>query len=57
MSWVVQCFCGTAIRGEDDDAIVVNATDHAKAKHALTVTREQVLAMAVKDDSPAGGSR
>jgi predicted small metal-binding protein len=56
MPWVVQCFCGTAIRGENDDAIVVNAQDHAKAKHALTVTREQVLALAEKDNA-SGGSR
>jgi hypothetical protein len=56
MAWVVQCFCGTAIHGEDDDAIVLNATSHAKTKHALTVTREQVLAMAAKDEEP-GGSR
>jgi predicted small metal-binding protein len=46
MPWVVLCFCGTAIRGKDEDELVVNAQDHAKTKHALTVTREQVLAMA-----------
>ena len=49
MSWLVQCFCGTAIHGKDDDEIVRNAQDHAKTKHALTVTREQVLALAEKD--------
>ena len=50
MPWVVQCFCGTAIRGKDDDEIARNAQDHAKTKHALTVTREQVLAMAERED-------
>ena len=49
MTWVVQCFCGTAIRGKDDDEISTNAQEHAKAKHALTVTREQVLAMAERE--------
>lgn len=46
MSRVVKCFCGTDIRGKDDEEIVIKAQDHAKSKHALTVTREQVLAMA-----------
>ena len=46
MSRIVNCFCGTAIRGKDDDEVVVKAQDHAKSKHALTVTREQILAMA-----------
>ena len=52
MSWIVQCFCGTAIRGKDDDEIVVNAQDHAKTKHALTVTRDQVMGLAEKEDAP-----
>ena len=49
MSRIVNCFCGTAIRGKDDDEVVVKAQDHAKSKHALTVTREQVLAMAERE--------
>jgi predicted small metal-binding protein len=55
MPWVVNCFCGTAIRGENDDEIVHNAQDHAKTKHSLTVTREQVLGLAEKDGAPAKG--
>jgi predicted small metal-binding protein len=50
MAWVIQCDCGTAIRGQTDDEIVTNAQDHAKAKHSLTVTREQALALAASDD-------
>jgi predicted small metal-binding protein len=46
MPRVVKCFCGTDIRGKDDEEIVIKAQDHAKSKHALTVTREQVLGMA-----------
>ena len=49
MSWVVKCFCGTAIRAEDAEEVVVKAQDHAKSKHALTVTREQVRAMAERE--------
>lgn len=55
MSWIVQCFCGTAIRGKDDDEIVVNAQDHAKTKHALTVTRDQVMGLAEKENAPGQG--
>ena len=46
MTWVIQCDCGTAVTGVTEDEIVENAQDHAKHKHALTVTREQALALA-----------
>ena len=49
MEWVIQCDCGTAIRGSTEDEIVENAQDHARAKHSLTVTREQALALAEKE--------
>jgi predicted small metal-binding protein len=49
MPWVIKCFCGTAIRGADEEEIVIHAQDHAKSKHALTVTREQVLALAERE--------
>jgi hypothetical protein len=49
MAWVIYCDCGTAIRGVDDDEIVENAINHAKNKHALILTREQVLALAESD--------
>jgi predicted small metal-binding protein len=49
MAWVINCDCGTAVRGETDDEIVENAQDHAKDKHSLIVTREQALALAEKE--------
>jgi predicted small metal-binding protein len=49
MGWVINCDCGTAIRGRTDDEIVANAQDHAKSKHSLTVTREQALALAERE--------
>jgi predicted small metal-binding protein len=49
MEWVIQCDCGLAIRGRTEDEIVENAQDHARAKHSLTVTREQALALAEKE--------
>lgn len=50
MSRVVKCFCGTNIRGENDEEVVVKAQDHAKSKHALTVTPQQVLALAEREN-------
>jgi predicted small metal-binding protein len=50
MGWVIHCDCGTSIRGSDEDEIVKNAQDHAKNKHAVVVTREQVLALAQKEE-------
>jgi hypothetical protein len=49
MAWVIHCDCGTSIRGASEDEIVKNAQDHAKNKHALTVTREQALALAERE--------
>jgi predicted small metal-binding protein len=43
---VIKCDCGTPIRGMTEDELVENAQDHAKNKHAVTVTREQALALA-----------
>jgi len=49
MTWVIHCDCGLAIKGRTEDEIVENAQDHARAKHSLTVTREQALALAEKE--------
>ena len=50
MGWVIHCDSGTSIRGNDEDEIVKNAQDHAKNKHAVVVTREQVLALAQEEE-------
>jgi hypothetical protein len=49
MTKVIQCPCGTVIRAEDDETIVVQAQRHAKDVHAMELTREQVLAMAIPE--------
>ena len=46
MAWVISCDCGTVIRGSTDDELVQNAQLHAKNAHAMTITREQALALA-----------
>ena len=46
MSKVITCPCGTVVRAKDDDALVMEAQQHAREVHAMDLTREQVLAMA-----------
>ena len=49
MALVIHCDCGSDIRGETDDELVVNAQEHARSKHSFTVTREQALALADRE--------
>lgn len=49
MSYFINCDCGTVLRGSDEDEIVTEAIDHAKAAHSMTITREQVLAICERD--------
>jgi predicted small metal-binding protein len=46
MKKVIQCPCGSAIEGKDDDDVVQKAQEHAKAIHGMDLTREQALSMA-----------
>jgi predicted small metal-binding protein len=49
MTWVIKCDCGTDVRGDTDEELIVNAQEHAKNKHALKVTPEQALALAERE--------
>lgn len=42
----VSCDCGKVIREPSDDALVSAVQKHARDVHDMTLTREQVLAMA-----------
>lgn len=42
---VIECPCGTVLRGSDEDAVVAEATAHAKAVHDMELTDEQARAM------------
>ena len=54
MTWVIHCDCGTDVTGLTEDEFVVNAVTHAKTSHALTMTKEQVLALAtVESETPS----
>ena len=49
MDWVIHCDCGTDVTGPTEDEFVARAVAHAKTSHALTMTKEQVLALATID--------
>ena len=53
MTWVIHCDCGTDVIGYTEENFVERALTHAKTSHALTMTREQVLALAtVEGETP-----
>ena len=39
MPLVIQCDCGTPVRGKTDDELVEDTQDHGKNKHGVTVPR------------------
>jgi predicted small metal-binding protein len=49
MTWVIHCDCGTDVKGPTEDEFVEMALAHAKTSHALTMTKEQVLALASRE--------
>lgn len=54
MTWVLHCDCGTELRGPTEDEFVENVFAHARHSHAMTMTREQVLALGSQEgESPA----
>lgn len=42
----VSCDCGKTIRASSDEELVRAVQDHAQTVHAMTLSRDQVLAMA-----------
>ena len=49
MAKIMQCDCGSVVRGETDDELVANVQKHAREVHDMEITREQVLAMAQQE--------
>jgi predicted small metal-binding protein len=43
---LIECPCGTVLRGEDLDDVVSAAQAHAKAVHEMDLTKEQAESMA-----------
>jgi predicted small metal-binding protein len=53
MTWVIHCDCGTDVTGKTEAEFVETAMAHAKTSHALTMTKEQVLALAtIEGETP-----
>ena len=48
----VRCDCGFVVRSDDDDKLVAELQQHAKAHHDMNLSREQVLAMAQPEPAP-----
>ena len=55
----VKCDCGFVTRSDNDDSLVAEVQMHAAQEHKMTLTRDQVLAMAEPDSggATAGASR
>jgi predicted small metal-binding protein len=53
MAWVIHCDCGTDVTGPTEEEFVERAVAHAKTSHAVTMTKEQVLALAVVEGAAA----
>ena len=54
MTWVIHCDCGTDVTGQTEEHFVESALDHAWTSHALTMTKEQVLALAtIEGEAPS----
>jgi predicted small metal-binding protein len=48
----VRCDCGFVVRSEDDERLVAQLQQHARDDHQMTLTREQILAMAQPEPDP-----
>lgn len=50
MAKSIQCDCGYVARGQTDEELVAEAQKHAREIHDMDITREQVLAMARREE-------
>ena len=41
----IECPCGTVLRGADEDAVVVEAQQHAKSVHDMDLSDDQAREM------------
>ena len=53
---VVRCDCGFVVRTDNEEVLVAELQQHAKEHHGMTISREQILALAQPDavDAPSG---
>jgi len=43
---IIECPCGTVLRGDDLDAVVDTAREHAESVHDMDLSEEQARSMA-----------
>lgn len=43
---IIECPCGTVLRGDDLDAVIVTAREHAESVHDMDLSEEQARSMA-----------
>jgi predicted small metal-binding protein len=48
----VRCDCGFVVRSDDDDRLVAELQRHARDDHSMSLSRDQVLAMAQPETDP-----
>ena len=48
MTKIIKCDCGREVRGDTNDELVAAAQEHAREAHGMELTREQILAQAVR---------
>ncbi|MET1232948.1 MAG: DUF1059 domain-containing protein [Candidatus Limnocylindrales bacterium] len=51
----VRCACGWETSGSEDE-LVAATQDHGRRIHNMSASRQEVLAMIVRDDRPAAGA-
>lgn len=59
MQKLLLCDCGFAARAEDDDELVAQVQRHALQAHGMTLTRDEVLALASRaepQETTTGGT-
>jgi predicted small metal-binding protein len=54
MQKVVRCTCGVEVRAEDERELIARVQAHAREAHGLSLSDEQVLAMAEFHEEPGG---
>ena len=50
----VRCDCGFVVRSDNDDKLVAELQQHARDDHSMSLSRDQVLAMAQPEPDPRG---
>jgi predicted small metal-binding protein len=50
MEKLLRCDCGFEVRADDEQELVAAVQSHAWTRHAMTLTREQVLVLLLRSE-------